>query len=162
MNNKEANEHIDSCISELDSIKNLIEGLGHTSKPVPYLTKYSLIKSCGTIELAFKTIVADVHINQSYQIKNYINKTLRNSSLNPSFENICKILKNFDDEWNDKFKKELKLHSDYVRITDSLRSLNNARNTFAHGSQVTLTFENVYNYFNDSVEIIKILDKVLK
>ena len=36
----------------------------------------------------------------------------RNSSINPSKENICKSLERFDANWNEQFKSQLKLRKD--------------------------------------------------
>lgn len=161
MNNITAETSIGACKNELDRIKMLIDGMGPTSNPVPFLTKYAIIKSCGTIEFCFKTILSDVHAGQSQQIVNYINNTFRSSSINPSKDNICKNLIRFDETWNENFKNQLNAHPHRTRIEDSLKSLNNARNDFAHGGHPTTTFENVVEYFDDSVEIIKILDDVV-
>lgn len=161
MNNQNAQIYINNCLAELQGIDDLINGLGHLSRPVPYLTKYAVIKSCGTIESCFKTIISDIHANQSSQIQNYIDKTIRKSSMNPSHKNICTTLKRFDSQWNENYKEKLNLHTDSQRLKDSLRSLNEARNTFAHGGNITQTFQQIKNYFTDSVEIIKIIDEVI-
>jgi hypothetical protein len=162
MNNITAEESINTCLYELEKIKMLIEGMGSTSNPVPFLTKYAIIKSCGTIEFCFKAIISDIHLNQSQQIANYINTTFRFSSINPSIGNICRSLMKFDKTWNESFKLKFKEHPHSNRIGDSLRSLNNSRNNFAHGGHPTTTFDNVIVYFNDSVEVIKILDEVVR
>lgn len=161
MNNLNAQNLIDNCLIELQGIESLINGLGHLSRPVPYLTKYAVIKSCGTIESCFKTIIADVHSNQSTQIQNYIDKTIRESSMNPSQKNICSTLKRFDTNWNVNFKQQLNSHLNSQQIKDSLSSLNEARNTFAHGGNITQSFQTIKDYFLDSVEVIKIMDNVV-
>jgi len=161
MNNPEASIALKSCIDEFDSIAKLIDVLGHTSKPIPYITKYSLIKACGTIEFCFKTIIADIHQDQTKQIKNYIDKNIRMRGMNPSKVNICNVLSSFDDTWNKDFKNRLKTHKDSKRIEYSLDSLNNARNSFAHGGSITLTFETIKKYLIDAIEVVKILDSVV-
>lgn len=162
MNNISAKESIEVCLEELNKISKLIDGMGKTSNPVPFLTKYAIIKSCGTIEYCFKTILSDVHNNQTIQVKNFIDKMFRHSSINPSKDNICKSLDRFDVSWNEEFKNKLKLRKDNKKIESSLMSLNSARNTFAHGGHPSASFENVVDYFNDSVEIIKIVDGIVR
>jgi hypothetical protein len=161
MNNQNAQTYIDNCLLELQGIEDLINGLGHLSRPVPYLTKYAVIKSCGTIESCFKTIISDTHSNQSSQIQNYIDKTIRESSMNPNQKNICSTLNRFDINWNTDYKQQLNSHSNSQQIKDSLKSLNEARNTFAHGGNVNQTFQTIKAYFIDSVEVIKIIDNVI-
>jgi hypothetical protein len=81
--------------------------------------------------------------------------------MNPSRENIIRTLKHFDDDWCKEFKKKCKEHEDWERLRDSIDSLNNARNSFAHGDTPSSSFENIRNYFNDSVIIMNILDDVV-
>lgn len=161
MNNQEALNSIESCNQELQRIFHLIEGLGHMSPIVPFLTNYAIVKSCGTAEYCFKTIISDIHLGQSSQIVNYIDNTIRNSSMNPNLDNICKTLKKFDITWNDLFKEKLNSHENTQRIKTSLDSLNSARNSFAHGQTPPSSFENIRTYFEDTVEVLKILDDIV-
>lgn len=162
MNNSSAQEVIEGCSSELEKIHFIIQGIGVTSHPVPYLTKYAIIKACGTIEYCFKTILSDTCTSsQSQQVKNFVDNTFRNSSMNPNRDNISKVLKQFDEEWNTRFKAELNALDHKDRILDSLKSLNEARNTFAHGGNPSASFESVRNYFTDALKIIEIIDGIV-
>lgn len=161
MNNGSAQTSIESCIEELQRIDTLIENLlGHTSPIIPYLTKYAIVRACGTIEYCFKTIIADLHVGTP-QVMNYIDNTIRSSSMNPNIANICNTLKKFDENWNNSFTEKIRSHEHPQRLRDSIESLNSARNSFAHGGTPTSSFENVRNYFNDTVIIIKMLDEVV-
>lgn len=161
MNNANALTSIGICNAELQRIFHLIEGLGHMSPVVPFLTNYSIVRACGTVEFCFKTIISDLHAGHSSQVQNYVDNTIRNSSMNPSRENICKTLKRFDEEWNTRFKSKLNGHEHSARIKSSIDSLNNARNSFAHGETPSSSFENIKNYFEDSVIILGMLDEVV-
>lgn len=162
MNNHTVQEKIEQCKEELEKIKNIIVGIGRTSHPVPFLTKYAIIKSCGTIETCFKTILSDYKIEQQNdKVKNFIDAKFRNSSINPSKENIHRSLKLFDKEWNVRFKSEIGLLDDKSKVVDSLKSLNEARNAFAHGGNPSSSFDNVIEYFKDSIKIIEILDRIV-
>ena len=161
MNNQEAQDSINKCLEELQRIYHLVEGHGGTSPIVPFLTNYAIVRACGTIEFSFKTILSDSLSGHSTQIANYIDYTIRNSSMNPSRENICKTLKKFDDTWNKEFKKRLNIHPDSTRIKSSIDSLNSSRNSFAHGDPLTSSFKDIRKYFNDSIEIIEILDDIV-
>lgn len=160
MNNAEAQSSIDICHEELQRIYHLVEGHG-TSPIVPFLTNYSVVRACGTIEFCFKTIISDSLSGNSAQLRNYIDNTIRNSSMNPSRDNICSMLKKFDIEWNTRFKQILNDHEHSERLKSSLNSLNSSRNSFAHGDPLTSSFDDVKNYFNDSVIIIEMLDNVV-
>jgi hypothetical protein len=161
MNNRDAQSSIDICVEELQRIYHLIQGHGHMSPIVPFLTKYSIVRACGTIEFCFKTIISDSHSGHSTQITNFIDNTIRNSSMNPSRQNISSILKKFDADWNTNFNNKLNAHANKERLKSSIDSLNKARNSFAHGDTPSATFENINVYFNDTVMIMKMLDEVV-
>jgi len=161
MNNQDALNSINTCQDELNRIFHLIEGHGHMSPIVPFLTNYSIVKTCGTVEYCFKTIVSDIHVTQSPQIINFVDNTIRNSSINPSLDNICKTLKKFDENWHVIFKSKLNSNSHCQKIKSSLDSLNNARNAFAHGKNPTSSFENICSYFADTILILEIIDEVV-
>jgi len=161
MNNQEAQNSIDICIEELERIYHLIQGHGHMSPIVPFLTKYSIVRACGTIEFCFKTIISDSHSGHSTQITNFIDNTIRNSSMNPSRHNITTTLKKFDADWKNNFNQKLNETANNERLKNSIDSLNSARNSFAHGDTPSASFENIKNYFDDSIEIMKILDEVV-
>lgn len=162
MNNKNAEKYIQDCRDDLKNVDNIIQALGPFSNIVPYLSKYSIIMACGTIENSYKTIVADFgdHL-QTSQVKNFIAAKIRNSSSNPSLDNICRTLKEFDGAWKASFKTKLDGSPDASRLKSSLQSLVDARNDFAHGGSPTISFGDICNYFNDAVKIVEILDAVV-
>lgn len=159
INNEAVVERIDSCFEEFERINFIIKGMGSMSHPVPFLTRYSIIKACGTIEFSFKTILSDVGIgSQTKQLKQFIDKKIRYSSMNPSYGNMCSTLNNFDEEWRKNFKKSIKDHPEKEKILDSLDSLNSARNAFAHGGTPSTSFVNVQEYFVDSIKVLEALE----
>jgi hypothetical protein len=159
MNNPRAISLIEDCSSDLERISLIIEVLGGTNRAIPYLTKYSIIKVCGTLEQCFKTIISDFStLNQNQQLKNYVDFTFRESSINPNLINIYKSLAKFDVNWKNNFKRMLNADENKERIVDSLKSLNNARNEFAHGGNPLTTFNDVENYFIDAKTIIEYID----
>jgi len=162
ISNESVTERIESCLDEFYKIKSIIDGMGPMSHPVPYLTRYSIIRACGAIEYGFKTIISDANSEgQSEQIKNFIDKKFRNSSLNPNFSNIVKSLSGFDVNWAEKFKQEIENQEHTQRIKSSLASLNQARNAFAHGGAPSASFTNIQDYFEDSVKVLESIEKAI-
>lgn len=160
--NENAQASIATCSEELEKISTIIAGLGSLSNVVPYLTKYSVIKTCGTIEQVFKMIIHDTcSINCTLQVNNYIEIKFRKSSMNPSYDNICKSLQEFDKNWAKKFKNKLKSMPDNEKVKSSLGSLNSARNEFAHGGNPTITFEDVSEYYKDTISIMICLEEAV-
>ncbi len=161
MNNLTALESLEDCAAELVRINHVIIAFGPAHDVVPFLTNYAIIKCCGTIELCFKLIISDFHNTLPLQAKRYIESTFTNSSMNPTKDNICKSLKQFDLDWNKQFKDMLGADPDNGRLESSLKSLNDARNAFAHGSNPGVSFNSTVVYFNDARKIIDILDTVV-
>lgn len=162
MNNVNAVSLIENCERELLRIQGVKETFGSTNHAMELLTKYSVIKCCGTIEQCFKTIIFDkVEANAVPQARNFIETKFRKSSMNPSLRNINTTLKQFDDNWNTEFKEKLNSLQNKNQLKGSLMSLNENRNKFAHGGSTTVTFDQVTTYFRDSCSVINILDEVI-
>ena len=161
MNNLIADTALNDCKSELLQIESLIQNAGSMSATAKYFTFYSLIKACGTIEFAFKTIISDVHNGASSQLTRYIDLKIRSSSMNPSYSNIYNLLKDFDEVWAADFKRVCNSVPDGPRFVSSLDSLNKNRNAFAHGQRISASFSDIKSYFLDSSKIIELLDGVV-
>jgi hypothetical protein len=162
MNNNDVDLLLVNCDAELNHINTLIISLGGTNLIVPYLNKYAVIKSCGTIEIAFKTLIADFCNKRSkQQVKNFINAKIRENSANPAYSRIISILKDFDPIWVVNFKSQMQAHGNYKNILTSIQSLVDARNDFSHGGNPTISFGDVQNYYNEAKAIILTLDNVI-
>lgn len=161
MNNNNVKQVLDDCSKELESISALILGLGEQAKPTPYLNKYAVIRATGSIETAFKQVIADKIDQDSHiQVKNYIKKKVRESSCNPKFGMIENMLEEFDSRWRQKFG-ELTSLADLPKLKSSLTELVNARNSFAHGGHPELDISTTVQRFRDGIEVITILDLVV-
>jgi len=159
MTNKEVEKLLDDCSSELSQVKTLIDGLGVASSIAPYLTKYSVIRACGSIEQAFKSIICDFCSRRSKkQLKRYLGRRVRDSSMNPSFSNICGLLKDFDEGWLAQFKASVNSSPEKDVWMTSLQSLVDARNDFAHGGNPSASIGDVTTYYQRSRAIIEVLD----
>lgn len=163
MNNTDILRLMDECKDDLDKVKLVIDGLGPTSNIVSYLNKYAIIRACGIIEVSYKSIVADYCDKRSKkQIKKFLKIKVRESSKNPSYSNICALLKEFDDNWNSEFKRAIDNHPDKSRLKTSIESLVDARNEFAHGGNPTSTISDIIGYFSDFRTVIEIIDDIVK
>lgn len=162
MNNSNVQSLVDECDSDFERIEKIIEVLTNTNPAVPFLTKYVIIKACGTLEQAFKMMISDFScVGQSSQVKKFVDISFRESSINPNLQNIHNSLKKFDEQWNTNFKALLNSDVDLAKIKSSIASLNSARNQFAHGGNPTVTFNDVKDYFNDAKMIIDYIDQSL-
>jgi len=159
MNNVEVQRLLDDCSTELSQVKTLIDGLGVASNIAPYLTKYSLIRACGTVEQAFKSIICDFCSRRGKkQVKRFIEQRVRDSSINPSYSNICKLLKEFDEDWSTHFKTSIGNSPHKDAWMTSLQSLVDVRNDFAHGGNPSASIGDVMRYYQHSRAVIEALD----
>jgi len=161
MRNLQVQTYLDICTTDMDKIEKIIDGLGQLSNIVPFLTKYAIIKACGTLELSFKTLLADqLNANAGHQLVTYVNKTIREKPLNPNMSNWHQLLKKLDKSWSDQFKVNVDALPHSAKIYTSLDSLNAARNAFAHGLEPNVSFPSVKEYFADSRRALEILDLI--
>jgi len=162
MNNASVNSLLLGCANELAAIETLVDGLGIGSSIVPYLSRYGVIKACGTIEQAFKSIVADkCSFRGKPQVKRFLRRKIRESSTNPSYSAICSVLHDFDENWKNDFKKAIDSDSRGVALKTSLQSLVDARNEFAHGGSPHVSIADVIQYYSDARLVIEKLDAIV-
>ncbi len=161
INNRNAQTAIDDCNAELSRITGIIDGVGSTSPLSGYLTKYSLIRICGTLEVCYKTIIADYYENIAPLLGRYIGYHLRNASMNPTYENICKALEHFDEKRRKKFKTTVAALPNNDILTDAFSALNRERNNVAHGISSTLSFNDMKDRFAKAIKIIEALDSIM-
>jgi hypothetical protein len=161
MNNTEVNKNIKKCRKELKDIENIKRLVGDISPIMNFLTRYALIKACGTIEYSFKSIISDFSLNEREEITNFLDNKIRNNSQNPNFENIVRTLKEFSESWSKDFSDKINALDNKDKLLLSLSSLNNARNNFAHGGDPNITLKNVAEYFEDACLILEQIDIVI-
>ena len=162
MNNLYAEEVLNRCKADLEQALAGINGVGKSSLIAPFITKFAIIRACGAIEIAVKSIVVDYCTKDSnLQVKNFISKKIKEKSLNPSFKMICNVISDFDKEWKEKFKSEVESLTEKTKLLVSLQSLVDARNEFAHGGNPGSSIEDILAYFNDGCQIIQVLDDII-
>lgn len=162
MNNTNADTAIKDCLNELNRIERIINAEGSTSPICSYLTKYALIRTCGTIEVCYKTIIADYYERYSSALGSFITHHVRNATRNGTYENSCTALREFDETKSKNFKVVINSLPDKEKILSSMKSLNTARNNVAHGISSTLSFTDIKGHFNDAIKVIEKLDDEMK
>lgn len=160
MNNIEVSQSIENCKLEMQNIRNLIDMVGAMSPICNFLTKYAAVRCCGALEQAFKCIIADYYEQFSDQLVNFISTHVRESSKNPSYANICSTLNAFDEDKCSDFKSMVANMNNARMIRESLESINRVRNYVAHGIPITMSFGEIIEHFESSLQIINCLDSI--
>lgn len=159
MNNPDVAQMLSACDDELTHVQAIVGSLGATSAVVPYLTKYAVVRACGSIETSFKAVIADYCSHRSKkQVKRFIDRRIRDGSANPTIANIYKFLLDFDADWHTTFKDQLNAEPNKAHLFTSLQSLVDARNEFAHGGNPTTSLADVVSYFSHAKKVIEIMD----
>lgn len=153
--------NIDNCRADLDKIWHLMEALGTMTPVSGYLTKFAIIRICGTLEVCYKSIIADYYEAFSPELQRYIGIHVRSASLNAQYESICKVLKEFSEEKHNKFKDIISSIINKEQIITAMAELNNARNKVAHGNSTAMSFNDMKQKFEDTIVILEKLDEVL-
>ncbi len=161
INNAIARAAIDDCNAELLRITGIINGVGSTSPLSGYLTKYSIIRICGTLEVCYKTIIADYYENLAPMVGQFIGHHLRDASMNPTLENIYNALARFDNTKNQNFKASVARLNNPETLKESFSVLNRERNNVAHGASSTLSFNDMKIRFAQAIQIIEVLDATM-
>ena len=159
--NQQVNEIIENCRADLERIFHLIEGLGSLAPASGYLTKFALIRISGTLEICYKQLIEDYYAGTSPHLQRFITIHVRDANLNAKYENICKVLKDFDESKCYTLKASINAREDKDDMLHAMSDLNNARNDVAHGDSTTMTFNEMRQKFENSVLLLQELDKVL-
>ena len=153
---------IDDCNTELSDIESRIQRLPALDKGIRYLTNYAIIRAAGTAELVYRSIVADYFSQLSNsRIDTYLDSTVRFGSMSAKYDQMCSLLKKFDDAWCKSFKAAVAADPNGQRMKDASDSLVTNRHSFAHGKNPTATFMDIKQYFQDVVSLINIFDSIV-
>lgn len=160
---QELEDMLYECTAELNDIEARIDDLSHLDKGMRYFTNYALIKACGTVEFVYRSIVAD-HFSQlkNSRIDTYLDATIRKGSMSPSYNNMMKLLGQFDDQWKKDFQNTINARNDRDKLIKASDSLVNNRHSFAHGRSVSASFQQIKQYYEDVVELIRVFDSIVR
>lgn len=157
--NKNLKDIMISCDDEINDIKEYISRIDKFDKMYSYLTNYVLIKSCGTLELVYKSIIVNYFDNCNLDAaKSFINNKITNSSSSIRYDVLCSVLKQFGNSWHDSFVNMLTSLPNNQQLILSTQSLTNNRHMFAHGKNPTASFDEIIDYYTDCKKVISILD----
>lgn len=155
--NGEYQQKVDDCKLELDQIKIWINK-NRMDSQVRYLVSYAIIRTSGTIEVIYKSIIYN-HLSDgvNQEAVKFLTGSILDSPSNPKTSNIKALLEKINADWSEAFEKEVK---ESGKKSD-LNSLVQLRNDFAHGANITQSIETVIKYFNGAIDILNILEKIV-
>ena len=120
---QELENGLKECTEELNDIEKRLKKLSAFDKERNYLTKYALIKACGTAEYTYRSIVVDYFSQLDSRIDTYLKKKVRNSSGSAEYKNMKGLLGQFDAQWRKNFKDAVDARPNGQRLIDASNSL---------------------------------------
>lgn len=153
----EDNQVIRDCSSEIDKIKLLIEK-DKINSNIKFLVSYSIIKTCGSIEIIFKTMIHE-YLSKGCidHTAKYLERSIIDSSMNPNTNKIKDLICQFDGHLGEEFENKVKEGN----LKNDLNSLVRLRNTVAHGRDVTVGISTVEQYYQSGIRVLMILEELL-
>ncbi|MEG0692819.1 MAG: HEPN domain-containing protein [Oscillospiraceae bacterium] len=149
--------YITDCSDELAKIKQWIDQNKMHSN-IQYLVSYGVIKASGTTESIMKQILFDyLSTNCNSEAVQYFTKHIIDSSFNPSTGQIENLLSSINADWASRFQDATKASQEKA----DLNSLVKLRNSFAHGTAITASIENIITYFESSHHVLELLYNIV-
>lgn len=119
-----------------------------------YLAKYLIVTISGAYQESIKNIITDyVKLSASSETHSYVISSLSRTE-NPKSKYVKSITKSFNQRWH---RQLLRLKQQRF---DDLDSINNLRNSIAHGVQISITFNDAVKYYRSSKPIIEKIDRL--
>ena len=148
------------CRQTLHTLHLAVKKLSPTDPLLQHYTQYAIVVCSGALERSFKSIISDyVSVGANLAIQNYINRSIRKASSNPSVSAIKRTLDFFEMGWGAAFESNVKSMPEKNR--QALGSIVGDRNSIAHGNQVTVSFGNIIIYYYRARMIIRELELIL-
>ena len=155
--NDEHRRHIADCRDELAKIKEWIDK-NSLDTNVKFLVAYAVVKSSGTIEIVFKSIIHEyLSSGCKKETKTFIERNVIDLACNPSAGNIGNILQQIDVQRRDVFESMIK----GSREKADLNSLVRLRNDIAHGRDINTSINTVERYYESGIVVVGIMDSLL-
>ena len=126
-----------------------------------HLATYVCVMLSGEIEEAIeRMILLRMHSLGDDETANYVTNVVGQRFRNPNWGTINGLLGQFSDQfksaWTDRFPSQ-------SRVAESLQSINNVKNSFAHtgSNSLHVTLEDVQSYCDDALQAIDHLEQII-
>lgn len=155
--NNDQKRQLDDCANELVKIREWINK-NQLHSNIKFLVAYAVIKSSGTIEIVFKSILNSFLSEKcKEETAKFIEKNVVDNSCNPSTGRMSEFLGQFDTKRKDDFDSKTK----GIEEKNDLNSLVSLRNDIAHGRDIHVSIDTVKKYFESGRKIVEMLDGLL-
>lgn len=148
------------CQNELDYVHTKIADLPF-DKINAYLNSYSVIRACSTIEYVFKHMLYDVTAkNTNEYAKKVLEKYYLKNSFNPKSGIVLEKMSFLNKEWSKNLKASYS-GTDWDKAIEKLNSLVSLRNSFAHGTSINASIDQIIDEFDAGKKILYFIDEIV-
>ena len=117
------------------------------------LARYLCVLVAGFLETSTREILLDYAIAESnLHVSNFVSKKMERLK-SPNMDNILELAGSFNKDWSKAIKEDAK-----GDLTVNINLLVTIRNKIAHGEDSDITFLSVSQYYDQVIEVIKILE----
>lgn len=162
MYNQRVEQILQDCDNELIKLQKLIEYFGSTHEASGYLTKYALLKIASTLEISYKTLIADHYESLSPELSYFVSGRVHDAVMNATYDNINKMLGWFSDEVKKEYKQKVSSLPEKDRILAEFSDLNTARKNLVHYNFTTPSFTSIKEKYEHVKILLELLDDILK
>lgn len=162
MFNQQVQQIIADCDNELAHLSQLIDNNGSTSPIAGYLSKYALLKVASTIELSYKSLIADHYEALCEDLSFFVSGRVRDAYMNATYENICTMLGWFSEELKIEYKQRISNMPEKNRYCAEFSELNQSRNNLVHGDTNTPSFQSTKEKYDHVKNFIVVLDDLIQ
>lgn len=147
-----------------DRLKRLRELKQNSKDSGYYAVYYALMLTATSLEVSLKGVFKSylAHHNTHTDISSYIVSSIKRQC-NFKYDNITRILENFNKELAAKFKNNANNHPDHKKILGHINSLSKKRDSFAHMGEISgdVSIGTILDEYKSSIVLIGILVSTL-
>jgi len=149
---------IDLTVNNIKSLasNNILQYTANDPLTSSYIAGYLMTFISGIYEETIEIILREkIRRSGRKYIINFVNSMIEERFRNPSYKNVKKLLKKFDNNWVEKIKTIPE------RDKLALSSVVNSKNALAHGYNFDVTLAEAIQYYKDSKNVIEKLDDII-
>lgn len=161
MYNQRVEQILNDCDNELVRLEQLIVAFGSTHEASGYFSKYALLKVASTIELSYKTLIADHYEVLCPDLSTFVSGRVRDANMNATYDNICTMLGWFSDEVKRDYKSRIDAMEHKDRYCSEFKDLNQSRNNLVHGDTNTPSFTSTKEKYEHVKLFLEVLDEIM-
>lgn len=162
MYNQRVEQVLADCDAELIRLEQLIVAFGSTHEASGYLSKYALLKVASTLEIAYKTLIADHYETLCQDLSKFVSGRVLDANMNATYENICTMLGWFSDDIKRDYKQRIDALPNKNRYCAEFKDLNTARNNLVHSDTNTPSFSSTKEKFEHVKAFLVVLDELMQ